>query len=90
MVVLDLRCVFGGGERKRERARERERETFPYEMVLEEVSLCIQASVLESHCGKVWKKKKRKKKKSFHFGVKTVAVCGSWTLIYSTTYKLML
>lgn len=44
MVVLDLRCVFLGGERER---------TFPYEMVLEEVSLCIQASVLKSHCGKV-------------------------------------
>lgn len=48
MVVLDLRCVLGG-----ERERGRERETFPYKMVLEEVSLCIQASVLESHCGKV-------------------------------------
>lgn len=40
----------------------------------------------------LWKSltKKKKKKKSFHFGVRTVAVCGSWTLIYPTTYKLML
>lgn len=53
IIVSMIRERMNVGGEGRERGRERERETFPYEMVLEEVSLCIQASVLESHCGKV-------------------------------------
>lgn len=64
---------FGGGGRERE--GERKRETFPYEMVLEEVSLCIQASVLESHCGKVWQKGKKEKKNHF------TLVSGQWQFV---------
>lgn len=77
MVVLDLRCVFLGG---------RERENIPIrDGVGGSFTVYPGISVEKS----LWKSL-TKKKKSFHFGVRTVAVCGSWTLIYPTTYKLML